>query len=337
MKSNIFIPEKIKVGFQNRNDTYTKKLAYVVYYDTKGVLRKEKSWEGWRDKKIEPLEFENKPMSGFVLNKKAGGYSSGWNHRQTYVRVYDPRDFEFEIDITNLLYILENSNSIKGKGLEGEFVYGWDGKDLVLLPTSSPDYIELSTFNDTLHNPENLKAKDLVLGGTYLKSNNEEVIYLGYFDYYDEWNGSLKGKHHYFWNETGYKDFEIFKSLSNKIIKTVNSIPVPNYADLISKLEDKTFYSPIDEPKTKYIPISLETFKAQFKDGYKEFYSDNGGGINAYRLDKEYYNKGTYKVMLSKSYERVLEKATLDEVFEKFKPMKRIQYLKNGRLKKGDY
>lgn len=29
-------------------------------------------------------------------------------------------DFEFEITIENLLYILENANPIKGKGLEGE-------------------------------------------------------------------------------------------------------------------------------------------------------------------------------------------------------------------------
>ena len=41
-KSNFFIPEKIKVGYNSRNDTYTKKLAYIIYYDNKGVLRKEK-------------------------------------------------------------------------------------------------------------------------------------------------------------------------------------------------------------------------------------------------------------------------------------------------------
>lgn len=31
MNSNIFIPRKIKVGFNNRKDTYTGKLAYVIY------------------------------------------------------------------------------------------------------------------------------------------------------------------------------------------------------------------------------------------------------------------------------------------------------------------
>mgnify|MGYP003293415702 CR=1 FL=1 len=42
MATNIFIPKKIKVGFQTREDTYTKKLAYVIYYDTQGKLRKDK-------------------------------------------------------------------------------------------------------------------------------------------------------------------------------------------------------------------------------------------------------------------------------------------------------
>lgn len=84
------IPDKIKVGFQKRSDTYTGKLSYITYINKKGKLAKETSWEGWRDEKITPLEFDNVPTEGFVLNKKAGGYSTGWNHRQTYCRVYDP-------------------------------------------------------------------------------------------------------------------------------------------------------------------------------------------------------------------------------------------------------
>ena len=40
-----FIPKKIKVGYQDRDDTYTGKLAYVIYYDEKGKLRKENSWQ----------------------------------------------------------------------------------------------------------------------------------------------------------------------------------------------------------------------------------------------------------------------------------------------------
>ena len=134
------IPKKIKVGYQERKDTYTGKLAYVVYIDEKGVLRKAASWESWRDKKLDAHEFDNVPTSGFVLNKKVGDYRGSWNGRQAWIRIYDPRGFEFEISVENLLFILQESSCIKGKGLEGEFVYSWDKSDLVLLPVTSQEY-----------------------------------------------------------------------------------------------------------------------------------------------------------------------------------------------------
>lgn len=90
-----------------------------------------------------PIEFNNELTEGFVLNKQAGGYSSGWNHRQSVCRVYDPRGWEFEIKIDNLLYILSNTNCIKGKGLEGKFIYAWDKTNLVLLPESSIEYKQI--------------------------------------------------------------------------------------------------------------------------------------------------------------------------------------------------
>lgn len=192
--TSLFIPKRIKVGFQHRKDTYTEKLGYVIYYDEKGKLRKEASWESWRSKDIDPVEYDNVPTSGFTLNKKVGGYVNHWsNFRNAYVRVYDPRGFEFEISVQNLLYILENTSSIKGKGLEGEFVYCWDGPDLVLIPTSSPDYAQLVSLNEKRFNGK-IAAKDLIVGATYLTKNNLEVVYLGRFDYYSKYSYLFDGR-----------------------------------------------------------------------------------------------------------------------------------------------
>lgn len=176
---SIFLPKKINVGFQNRNDTYTNKLAYVTYFDEKDKLRKEPSWNGWRDKEIPNEIYTNEPTEGFVLNKKVGGDRYSWNPRQTYTRVYDPRGFEFEITIPNLLWILENCNCIKGKGLEGEFVYGWDRGELLLIPTESPDYIKIKEGSETIHNNTFIKAKDLIIGLTYEDLNGEQYVYMG--------------------------------------------------------------------------------------------------------------------------------------------------------------
>jgi hypothetical protein len=77
-----------------------------------------------------------------VLNKKVGEDIYSRNPRKTYIRIYDPCGWEFEIDVNNLLYILQECNSLKDKGLEGEFVYSWNGTNLILLPVGSSLYKE---------------------------------------------------------------------------------------------------------------------------------------------------------------------------------------------------
>lgn len=180
----LFIPEKIKVGYQKRDDTYTKKLGYVVYYDKKGVLRKEKSWEGWRDKKIKADEFKNEAVEGFVLNRDVGGArrSYGWNARIEKVRVFDPRGFEFEISIPNMLFILKECDCSRGKGLEGKFVYAWDGTELVLLPATCEEY--KNSMNFTNLQSQGVKSKELIPGASYITKKQEVLTFVGRFDYF---------------------------------------------------------------------------------------------------------------------------------------------------------
>lgn len=284
-----FIPKKIKVGYQERHDTYSKKLAYVIYYDDKGVLRKETSWQGWRDDKIDPDDLDNVPTSGFVLNKTAGGkgYSS-WDTRKTYCRVYDPRGFEFEIDISNLLYILENTNSIVGKGLEGEFVYGWDGTELVLLPVSAPDYAENKKKSDMMFNSEFVKAKDMVPGVIYTKKNGERLMFLGKDrefnkDYDIRWDveggeteyGYIKSDKKVFWfydvdrefdNEYPYWSFKTFASRPQMYVPE-NNEPDSRYAEILSHRDNIGEYNPI--LKIEYKEVSpFDLAQSKKRDDY---------------------------------------------------------------------
>lgn len=340
--NKIFIPKELTVGFKERSDTYTGKLAYVIYTDEKGVLRKEKSWNSWRDEDIEPLKTENIPTSGFVLNKKAGGYSTGWNHRQTYVRVYDARGFEFEISVANLLYILENTNSIKGKGLEGEFVYGWDGTELLLIPTSSPDYIEISEFNKVLHNKKNIKVKDLSIGATYRTKQNQTFIYMGRFDYY-RYDSENKGKHHWFYNPKN-ECFEEMKTVSNKLIDIIDNNCTTEYLDIFDKLEGRETYSPIDYSKNEYINYDFDEFKKKIEDDYYwgvKCYS-NGKNIKVYKdgnkvkfLDEKTEEKRVDRWGMTYHIDtRYREKKydSIDELFNELKPQYVKIYLENGRL-----
>lgn len=176
-QSTLYIPSDLDVGYKERNDTYTGKLAYVVYYDEKGVRRKEKSWKGWCSKFIGKMK--NEPMSGFVLNRGVGGarQSWGWNARNEYIRVFDPRGWEIEITVANLLFILQECTSVKGKGLEGEFVYSWYGTELVLLPTSCEEYKKSTEYT-------NIQAKkvtkDQIKEGRMYKFKDTTIgVYLG--------------------------------------------------------------------------------------------------------------------------------------------------------------
>lgn len=232
MKNNLYIPKKLKVGFQIREGTYTGKLGYVIYQDDKKVWRKEPSWESWRHKendkpflrwedreriygeeygdKVSPLFLENDPLEGFVLNKKAGGVGSswGWNDRVEKVRVFDPRGFEFEISIPNLLFILEESNSYKGKGLEGEFIYAWDKKELVLMPIQSSLYQKC--LGHTKLQAKKVSLKDLKTGFNYKTKDNKNYCYIGYDNFISGYYPFVKITH-------------IFYDLDDEIFCELNS------------------------------------------------------------------------------------------------------------------
>ena len=67
MKSQLFIPNKIKVGFNLRGDTYNGKLAYIIGFDGK-KWRKEPSWESWGLHYKDSPELEQKKLEQFNEN-----------------------------------------------------------------------------------------------------------------------------------------------------------------------------------------------------------------------------------------------------------------------------
>lgn len=294
MNTTLFIPSKIKVGYQERNDTYSKKLGYVIYFDAKGVLRKETSWQGWRDKKLGEDVFDNVPTEGFVLNKKVGGEKYSWNTRQTYCRVWDPRGWEFEIQIPNLLFILQETNSIKGKGLEGEFVYSWDGKDLVLLPVISEDYKESQEFTK-LQNKK-VSTKELVEGGIYKTKNQENLIYLGKFNWgekiYKRGKRVFENKKKFVFikeNGTQSGDLISLNSISN-LAEIISNNPVLNYSDLVD------IYT-----NSKYANLPIKIVEKQKKVEFTPFEKLNKQ-FQDIIVNKSYTNWIEYLYQVSKDY-----------------------------------
>lgn len=214
----MFIPKRIKIGFQKRDDTFTEKLSYIIYYDEKGKLRKEASWNTWIDKSIESVEFDNVPQAGYLFNKgvKRDGY---WGSGRSVIRVYDPRDFEFEISVDNLMGILMHSDVSKRDIIE-ECVFAWAGKELVLLPVNSQEYIESVEY--TKKQDQKITSKDLVEGYVYqAKKLDTPLTYIGYREWFDFVSGYVKdGKitSRYDYSSNNRKYIELHESKGKKHI-----------------------------------------------------------------------------------------------------------------------
>lgn len=351
--NNIFIPDRIKVGFQKRDSTYTKKLAYIIYFDEKGKLRKQTSWENWRDKSIDPKEFDNIPTEGFVLNKKVGDYHNCGREygRYAYIRVYDPRGFEFEITVENLLYILTYCSSIKGKGLEGEFVYGWSGKDLILVPTNSIDYKEFITYSDKMKSKDKIRAKDLIVGATYLDNKNCKLVYLGKYPVWEfgytaketgeeiswmelESSGNKIGNKYYrgikskkdsYWFAYNKEKDDLriyyFSNISSKLISIVDEGCAPDFPSMVNALEHNRNFSPIDAEKTEYKKLSNDVLLNRFKNNqYIGVYVKDGDKVIQSNL---YIYQGRIGV---NGYFLTEEEFLLKDFFYK------EEYLANGNL-----
>jgi hypothetical protein len=236
------------------------------------------------------------------------------------------------------LYILENTNSIKGKGLEGEFVYGWEGKDLILIPVNSPDYKELSEFNEKIHSKNFILAKDLILGAIYKFKSNRDLIYMGRFQESNDENKEVNS--YFFYNENRYSGFEIFKSVSGMIIECVNDQCVGNYAELMDKLTKSSYYSERDQKQDKYIPYTLEQFKEHLHNCYyrEHFYNVDGTKyfITKYRDYYYYYNNNCpvkYDIYNKNQCDEKLDsEISIERVFEKYKPYYLTTYKPNGEI-----
>jgi hypothetical protein len=337
MKKQLYIPKKLNVGFQLRKGTYTGKLAYVIYWDDKGKLRKETSWESWRQKPgqtsverlytedngwtqnetilgddIKAQVLDNVPTEGFVLNKGVGGarQSYGWNARNEYIRVYDPRGFEFEISVANLLFILQECTSTKGKGLEGEFVYSWEGKELVLLPVNSLDYKESTNY--TALQSKKVGRADMTPGCTYTMKDDRKLIYLGRLPYhefkYDRSTNSgfnkklYINKSHVFvdvnFDENGYGSKYVIQKGFTKLATKDSETPVPNYADLLEEFSNSKFGSKINNFSFKKVPLDFDN--KPFRSTY--IYDGTNGEVNKYYINKT-YNRGFWGDKEIKGYE----------------------------------
>lgn len=321
MQTNLYIPKKISVGFQKRADTFTGKLGFITYTDDKGLLRQANSWNGWRDHQIPIQEFDNKPQSNFVLNKdikRSGHWST-----HSKVRIYDSRDFEFEIELSNMMYILMHSDVSK-RDIQEECVLAWDGKSLVLLPVNSEEY-QKSTEHTRKQGVE-FSLKDLVKGHSYSTKKDGDYIYLGYFDWAEKTYSSLSnnlywtssGKKHVFYTEKKNWNGHFHHLSSKDLCECISTDIHPQYSSLVEnflntqnaqklgKFSTKKGFDTVGYKRTSYDDIEVTLVNSPIVDFHiqmVEFRDDNGKP----KIIRQNNQRGYYDTSHSKKREYLEE------------------------------
>ena len=314
MTAQLFIPDKIKVGFQKREGTFTGTLAYVIYYDEKNKLRKESSWNTWRDTSIEPLEFDNTPMNGFIFNKGIQRSSEWFGSGRSVFRVFAPHDFEFEINSDNLINLLMHSDVSKREILE-QCVFAWAGTELVLLPTNSVEYQQSIEY--TAKQSQKVSTKELVRGRRYNRKKSSTIeTYIGYFEWWKfdtirssyKYEHQNKGKKHIFW------DGEHFRPLGASVLSSaVSDDIVDNYAELVDN-----FFS--THHSQRIIGVTIDTNASTAKDAndryrYPELYTISADGKRLSYIYPEYYS---YTPLHKKAFNEYAKTITYDGKFNSF-------------------
>lgn len=274
-KENYFIPEKIEVTFKKRSDTFFGKLSYLTYINKHGVLKCSKSWNTWGDKDIPKESLENIPTSGFMVNKQIT--RGGYRYRSEWVRISDPRGFDIEIPIENLIWILDYEGVVKGsKELTGEFVYSWLNEEkLILLPCDSDVYRDSKKETEKVIAAK-ISKSTLVPGALYKRSTYEEdVIFVGNFRVMKDYGNKFETVPLFSY---GRKDLLCTVSIST--LKYIKQKDVWSSEEIkeISDTFKKTAYS---KEFWENLPDNILEFKAI--DDIKNYLSDHGSSLGRYK------------------------------------------------------
>jgi hypothetical protein len=311
--TNMFIPKRIRVGFKERKDTFTGKLSYIIYYDEKGKIRKETSWDGWRDKNFDFVEFDNVPQNGYIFNKgiKRDGY---WGSGRSVIRVYDPRDFEFEISVDNLMGVLMHSDVSKRDIVE-KCIFAWNSGELVLLPVNSQEYEASVAY--TQKQDQKISSKELVPGYTYqAKKIDTPLIYVGKYEWFDwssayEKNGALSKKNTYansdYWVE--YHESKGLKHVFYDGEQFITKTPA-DLSAVLTNFVDSNYQNVVDlffsgHHSQKIVSVSL-TNEVNSKDLYfhdRFYFISNNNLFTVFLGNENIYKNGSYLYRPSISYD----------------------------------
>lgn len=241
MANYLNIPKEIIIGKKNNQG--------FVTYKQGSKIAKEISFKNWLGDG-EQIYTSNLPKKGFILQDCVGGHGGSWYsyERRAWAIIKDPHGFNIEITFDNLVWIMKMVSHDHNTGFDGEFVYGWDGAQLMLVPTISADY----KYTTNIDNKEIYKLKDLTVGETYRFPDERNMIYLGYlpviklkdkymYGYQTNTEYVTKKFHCFYCPYDSYKKFITLSSTKKKIIKD-DTKPVQTKEWIDKKIKEMNNY-----------------------------------------------------------------------------------------------
>ena len=126
-------------------------------------------------------DLPNTPQLGFRITRSVARY--GWNGGNKVVRIEDPRGFELEISVDNLVKVMSMTTVANGV-IQKECVWGRSGAVNILLPVNSDIYMD-AVKETKVRNSALISLKDVEVGDNIcLKNANAKITegqYLGLY------------------------------------------------------------------------------------------------------------------------------------------------------------
>jgi hypothetical protein len=168
--------DKLYVGFQKRNTESGSPLGFLTPWGedaaSKGRMATVDKWAS--SSKLKSIVIDNVPVTGFRISDHAR--RGGWRGGSTVIQIEDPRGFELQITVDNMIQIMNNNICVNGE-IQIPCVWGRDGKENILLPINSEPY------ENAMENTERLKQtvsmRSVKIGNKIEMKDGRVGIYYG--------------------------------------------------------------------------------------------------------------------------------------------------------------
>lgn len=277
--AKVVIPNDLYVGFQIRStgrNTPSEDggknvaLGFVTYRNKKDVLQHQEAFDRWRDEEIPRIPFDNLPTKHMNII----GFVSRYSTSNKYIRIEDPRNFQVEITVENLINILKEITVIDGI-IQDDMAWGWEN-GLHLYKVGSDSYLQGKANFDYDGSP-NIKPKEVNLGDEVLLGNGKTGIYYGAYHVAEAgcWSFSMgrviSGVEKYDSKRRHFikinNKFEFFASIQIKKVTAGDTMTNEEALDILNK----------------YIETNVK--RCVFNDAYNSYCSNNDIERSVYHGD----------------------------------------------------